>query len=146
MTYKVSSGTLSLYSLYSLKFTDGEINCLGVFSGCVGDCFFPDDISGLRRHKNVKFGTKVASNTSMMRTLRFLEENFLIVAKFENAKNRPQNANFTKKNTDAVAPRIRRNMQRIPYECILHTRHVYAETAYTIRVHSPHATSDNAQH
>jgi len=46
--------------------------CVAVFS--------PNDISGLRRPKNVKFGTKVASSRRMMRALRFLEK-FLIVTK-----------------------------------------------------------------
>jgi len=32
----------------------------------------PNDISWLRRPENVKFGTKVASSTRMMHTLRFL--------------------------------------------------------------------------
>jgi len=38
--------------------------------------FSPNDISGLRRPKNVKFGTKVASSMKMMNTLRFLEKGF----------------------------------------------------------------------
>jgi len=51
--------------------------------------YSPNDISGLRRPKNVKFGTKVASSTRMMHALRFLEKRFLIVAKFahKNSKN-----------------------------------------------------------
>jgi len=53
----------------------------------VGDRLTPNDISGLRRPKSVKFGTKVAFNTRMMRALGFLES-FLIVEKF--AKNRPK--------------------------------------------------------
>jgi len=36
----------------------------------------PNDISGLRRPKNVKFGTKVAFSTRMMHALRFLEKKF----------------------------------------------------------------------
>jgi len=36
----------------------------------------PKDISALRRSKNLKFGTKVASSTRMMRTLRFWEKKF----------------------------------------------------------------------
>jgi len=41
-------------------------------AGCLGDCFLPDNISGMRRSNNVKFGTKVASSTWMMCTFRFL--------------------------------------------------------------------------
>jgi len=49
--------------------------------------FSPSDISGPKWPKNVKFGTKVASNTRMMRTL----EKLLIAAKLtKNAKNRPK--------------------------------------------------------
>jgi len=51
--------------------------------------FFPNDISGLRKLKKVKFGTKVASSTRIMCALRFLKS-FLIVAKF--AKNRLKGA------------------------------------------------------
>jgi len=36
--------------------------------------FSPNDISAQRRPKNVKFGTKVASSTTMMGALRFLEK------------------------------------------------------------------------
>jgi len=43
---------------------------------------FSKNISGLRRPKNVKFGIKVASSTSMMHTIKFLEK-FLTVVKFE---------------------------------------------------------------
>jgi len=42
----------------------------------------PNDISGLRMAKNVKFGTKVAYSMRMMCALRFLAKVFLIVAKF----------------------------------------------------------------
>jgi len=45
--------------------------------------FSLSDISGLRRPKNVKFGTKVASSMRTMRAFRFLEC-FLIAGK--NAK------------------------------------------------------------
>jgi len=47
-------------------------------SVCLGGWLFfsPNDISGLRRPKNVKFGTKVASSTRMMHTLRFPETVF----------------------------------------------------------------------
>jgi len=50
----------------ALRFTDGEISTVGVW-------VTPNDISGLRRPKNVKYGTKVASSMRMMCTLRFLE-------------------------------------------------------------------------
>jgi len=43
--------------------------------------FTTNDISGLRKPKNVEFSTKVGPNMRMMRTLRFLEKSFLIVAK-----------------------------------------------------------------
>jgi len=36
----------------------------------------------MRRPKNVKFDTKVASSTRMMYALRFLKKRFLIAAKF----------------------------------------------------------------
>jgi len=51
----------------------GWRNKLGVW---VGNCFFPNDISGLRRPKNIKFGTKAASSARMMYALRFLEKVF----------------------------------------------------------------------
>jgi len=38
--------------------------------------FSPNDMLGLRRPKNVKFGTKVASSIRMMHALRFLEKVF----------------------------------------------------------------------
>jgi len=41
-----------------------------------GTVFSPNDVSGPRRPKNVKFGTKVASITRMKRTLRFLDKVF----------------------------------------------------------------------
>jgi len=54
------------------RFTNGEI-ILGVcLSGCV-TVFSPNDISRLRRTKNVEFGTTVMSSVRMMHTLRFLE-------------------------------------------------------------------------
>jgi len=52
----------------------GEISSV---SGCLGvwvTVFSPNDISGLRRRKNAKFGTKVESSTRMMHALRFLEK------------------------------------------------------------------------
>jgi len=61
----------------ALRFTDREIRWV---SGWVGD-FFSPNISGLRRPKDIVFGTKVVSSTTMMCTLRFLEKLFLIVAK-----------------------------------------------------------------
>jgi len=51
-------------------FTDGEVNWV---SGSM-TVFSRNDISGLRMPKNIKFGTKVASSTRMMHTLRFLEK------------------------------------------------------------------------
>jgi len=67
-------------------FTDDEISWLG-------DCFSPKDISGLRRPKNVKFGTMVASSTRMMHAVRFfLEKVYLIVSKC--AKKTPNMSNF----------------------------------------------------
>jgi len=54
----------------ALRFTDREISWV-----CLGEwvtVFSPNDSSGLRRPKNVKFGTKVASSTRMMYALRFL--------------------------------------------------------------------------
>jgi len=54
------------------RFTDGEISYL-----CGWETAFAlNDISGLRRPKNVIFGTKVASSTKMMHTLRFSEKKF----------------------------------------------------------------------
>jgi len=43
----------------------------------MADCFSPNDISGLKKLKNVEFGTKVASSTRMMSALRFLEKFFI---------------------------------------------------------------------
>jgi len=48
-----------------------------------GEPVFLCNISGLRRPKNISFGTNAASRTSMMCTLRFLEKVFN-VAKFGN--------------------------------------------------------------
>jgi len=50
--------------------------------------YSPNDISGLRRTKDVKFNTKVASSMRMMHALRFLEK----VVK--NMKNRPKTPFF----------------------------------------------------
>jgi len=43
--------------------------------------FSPNDISGLRRPKSIRFGTKVEleSSTGIMHTLRFLEKVYLCV-------------------------------------------------------------------
>jgi len=56
----------------ALTFMDGEVSWVGVW---VAD-FSPNYISGLRRPKNVKFGTKVASSTKMMHVLRFWRKVF----------------------------------------------------------------------
>jgi len=45
----------------ALMFTDGKISWVGVCP-----VFSPNDISGLRRPKNVRFGTKVVSSMRMM--------------------------------------------------------------------------------
>jgi len=42
----------------------------------LSDCFSPNDISGLRRPKKVKFGTKMASSTKISSAFRFLEKTF----------------------------------------------------------------------
>jgi len=68
----------------ALRFADHEISWVSDWV----TVFSPNDISGLRRPKNIKFGTKVASSLRMMHALRFLEK-FLIAVKFaKNAKNR----------------------------------------------------------
>jgi len=74
--------------------------------------FSPNDISGLRRSKNVKFATWVASSTRMMLTLTFLEKVFLIVAEFKKRQKH-----------QLVAPRICRNNVYVapPCEWILNT-------------------------
>jgi len=51
-------------------------NKLSVWLGGWVTGFSPSDISGLRMLKNVKFGIMLASNTRMMRALRFLEKVF----------------------------------------------------------------------
>jgi len=59
-----------------MRFTVGKISWVGVWvSVRVGD-FSPNNISGLRRPENVKFGTKVESSMRMMCALRFLEKVF----------------------------------------------------------------------
>jgi len=96
------------------RFKDGEISWVYRWV-----TFFSSDSSGLRRPKNVKFGTKVASSMKMMHTLRFLEK--VNCGKiWENTKNRPDNANFPK--------------------TLTWWHHIYAETD------SPYATSDSAEH
>jgi len=58
-------------------FMAGEISWVSGWVGVwVGDCFFPNAISGPRRPKNIKFGTKVASSMRMMHALRFLSKVF----------------------------------------------------------------------
>jgi len=47
---------------------DGKIRWVTVFS--------PNDISGQRRPKNIKFGTKVVCSMKMMLALRFLVKSF----------------------------------------------------------------------
>jgi len=61
------------YSAVRSTEVHGWQNKLG---GWLGDCFFSNDISGLRRPKNVKFGTKVASSVRTIHALRFLEKVF----------------------------------------------------------------------
>jgi len=60
-----------------VSFTDGEISWVSMWV----TVFSPNDVSGQRRHKNVKFDKKVASSKRMMRALRFLEKVFQIVEK-----------------------------------------------------------------
>jgi len=63
--------------LSALRFTDGEISWV---SGLVFEIwmsggmtvFSQNDISGLIRTRNFRFGRKVASSMKMMCTLRFL--------------------------------------------------------------------------
>jgi len=59
---------------HSVTFTNDEIISLSVWVTVSS----LSDISGLRRPKNIKFGTKVASCMRMMSTLRSLEKVFLI--------------------------------------------------------------------
>jgi len=85
----------------------------------------PDDVSGLRRLKSVKFGTDVVSSTRMMCALRFLEK-VLIVAKL--VKKTPkigQKCQFSRKHL--VAP------------------HIHRSSVYVVRLDSPHATSKSAE-
>jgi len=101
----------------------GWQNKLGVW---VGDLFFsPNDISGLRRPKNIKFGTKVVSNTRMMYTHRFLDKSFFNCDKiYKKCQNRPKLANNKKRpfffSTRTVVPCIRRNSICVEREWILH--------------------------
>jgi len=74
--------------------------------GRVVDFFSPNDMSGLTP-KNVKFGTKVASSTRMMRALGFWNS-FLIVAKF--ARKIAKNANKISK---LFSTRYPRNQKQI---------------------------------
>jgi len=69
----MSNRTSTVFPLYgALRFMAGAISQM---SGWV--CFSPNDMSRLRRLKNVKFGTKVGSSKRMMCTLRFLGKVFL---------------------------------------------------------------------
>jgi len=56
--------------------------------------FSPNDILGLRRPKNIKFGTKVASGMTMMHTLRFLESSLIVSNFAKNAKRRTKTPIF----------------------------------------------------
>jgi len=60
----------------ALRFTHDEISCVDVWV----TVFSPNNILGLRRCKNAKFSTKVASSMRMMRAL--FGKSFLIVTKF----------------------------------------------------------------
>jgi len=55
---------------------DDKESCMGV---CLGG-FSPNNISGLRRPKNITFAIKMASSTKMMCTLKLLQS-FSILAK-----------------------------------------------------------------
>jgi len=89
--------------------------CLG---WSVGDCLSPKDISGLRRPKNIKFGTKVHLVQGWCVHLDFLEKVFLFVAEF--AEKCPK-LKFSQ-NTHRVAPCICGNSIYVapPCEWILH--------------------------
>jgi len=95
--------------------------------------YSPNNIASLRRPKNVKFGTKVASSTRMMRTLRFLKKVFKL---WQNRRfwhifgGFLQNANFLQKHLHSGATYTQE--QRI--------------RGTTVRVDSSHATSDSAKH
>jgi len=55
----------------------------------VGDCFSPNDISELRRPKNVKLCIKVVSSTRTMSVLRFLEKVFYLWPNLQDGQNSP---------------------------------------------------------
>jgi len=61
----------------ALRFTDSKISS-------------PDNISELRRPKNIKFGTQVASSTRMMCALTILEKFFNVAKLAKNSKNMPK--------------------------------------------------------
>jgi len=67
--YVASTGEVSALKIPQFH---GWRNKLGVWLGDWVTVCSLSDISGLRRPKSVKFGTKVASNTRMMGALRFL--------------------------------------------------------------------------
>jgi len=70
-----------MYVFLSAEFADVEVSC--VMSGGWVTVISPDDISGLRRPKNIKFGTNVVSSTRMMRTLRFPQIVFYLRQNFK---------------------------------------------------------------
>jgi len=107
--FSVSSLLRLISQCRALRFTDGKIIWVTVLS--------PNDISGLRRPNNIKFGTKVASSMRMIDTLRFLEK-FFDAAKFveKTAKNGTK-CEFYKINTHMVAPHLRRNGIYFPPLC-----------------------------
>jgi len=85
----------------------------------VVDCLAPNEISGLRRPKNAKFGTKAASSARMMYTLHtyifgksslIVAKNYKRLLKYVKKKANHKNANF--------------------FHC-----HIYAETVYTWHHH-----------
>jgi len=87
-----------------------KLGCL--VSGWV-TVFSLNDISRLRRPKNVKFGTKLASSMRMMYALRFLENFNCGKICQKNAKNRHKNRQTVKNasffSTCMVVPHICRN-------------------------------------
>jgi len=71
----------------ALRFTDREISW--VFGWVTG--FTASDIPGLRRPKNVKFGTSVASGMKMMHALSFSKSFFNCGKIGKKRENRPRN-------------------------------------------------------
>jgi len=91
-------------SLWSTE-VHGQRNKLGGWVSVIVSTFSSNDISRLRRPKNVKFDTKVASSKRMMHALRLLES-FLAVAKIgqkrqKGAHSSPQATSETKNNRNA---------------------------------------------